>query len=394
MFKKILILAFIAIFLISCQKGKEEAKNFSNDFTKTKTDLKIKEGKVKTRVEYVAFKEESKKQYESLLKKYEKSPNIEEIEILRCKVLLKLNKLDDAEKKIDNILKVNEKPELLAEAKMIKVQVLLEKGKYSDAYSIFKEIESQVKDVKEIFDAYYAFASQEEDYKVKEEYSNRILDSKQLPKDYADSRYEMYYNLAVIAKEEGNLEKAKKLLTDGIASTKDEGNIALVKKSLEQLDYYGKPAFPINTGIWVNSTPLKLEQLKGKVVVLFFWAPWCPSCRALTPFIVDIYEKMKNRDFALIAGTRLYGTYRDDVLNKGKVTKEEEIELTKKYIERKKLPYPIVIVDDKTVYAPYKIPGIPMVVFINKKGEITFTRIGSGGEKFIADRIEKLLAEK
>jgi len=356
--------------------------------------LKEKKNKVKTRVEYITFKEESKKEYESLLKKYEQSPDIEEIEILRCKVLVNLKNLDAAEKKIDEVLKKNEKPELIADAKMVKVQVLIEREKFADAFLIFKEIESQVKDVNDLFNAYYAFASQDDDSHIKEIYSKRIIEAKEPPQDYADSKYEMYFNLAANAKEEGNFEKARKLLTDGIASTKEESNKAMVKKTLEQFDYYGKPAFPINTGTWVNSAPLKLEQLKGKVVVLFFWAPWCPSCRALTPSIVNIYDKMKNKDFVLIAGTRIYGTYRDDVLDKGKVSKEEEIELIKKYAERKKLIYPIVIVDDKKIFEPYKIPGIPMLVFINKKGEITFTRIGSGGEKLISDRIEKLLAEK
>jgi predicted RNase H-related nuclease YkuK (DUF458 family) len=88
----------------------------------------------------------------------------------------------------------------------------------------------------------------------------------------------------------------------------------------------------------------------------------------------------------------LYGTYRDDVDDKGKVDKEEEIELIKNYVDRKKIPYPIAIADDKINFDTYKIPGIPTLVFINKKGDIDFIKIG-GGDQFIKSRIKKLLEE-
>ncbi len=127
MIKKIFILALMSMFLISCQTGKEDAKKFSDDFQKISGDLKVKRDKVKTRDEFIAFNEDTKREFEALLKKYEKSPAIEEIEILRSKILLKVKNLEEAEKKIDALIATN--PELMAEAKMVKVQILFEKKK-------------------------------------------------------------------------------------------------------------------------------------------------------------------------------------------------------------------------------------------------------------------------
>jgi len=390
MSKNIFILVFIVLFFMSCQTGKEDAKKFSDDYIKVTNKLKESRNKVKTRDEFVAYKEEKKREFETLLKQFEKSPAIEEIEILRSNVLLQLEKLDEAEKKIDDVLA--ETPDLINEAKMVKVKILFEREKFNEAYDIFKEIESEIKDLDDLFHAYYILGSEHEDNNVKKEYSKKFLNSKDIPESHSKNRYIMYLMLASVAAEEGDFDQAETLFKEGIAETKEPRKKALLEKSLGQLDFVGKKAFPIAAETWVNSSPLEVEKLKGKVVVVTFWAPWCPSCRKVTPTLVEEYNKNKDQEFVLIGSTRLYGTYRDDVDDKGKVNKEEEIELIKNYVDRKKIPYPIAIADDKANFDTYKIPGIPTLVFINKKGDIDFIKIG-GGDQFIKSRIKKLLEE-
>ncbi|MCX6584264.1 MAG: redoxin domain-containing protein [Candidatus Aminicenantes bacterium] len=392
MIKKVFILAFMAMFLISCQTGKEDAKKFSNEFQEISGTLKVKRDKVKTRDEFIAFNEDMKREFETLLKKYEKSPAIEEIEILRSKILLKVKNLDEAEKKIAALIATN--PGLMTEAKMVKVQILFEKKKYDEAYDIFKAIESQVKDINDLLDAYYNIGSEHSDNQVKEEYSNKFLNSPQIPEDLAKNKFNAYLTLAEVAKEKGNADKARKLLNDGIADTKDEKSKAILAKTLEQFDYFGKAAFPISAPTWLNSAPLKLEELKGKPVVVLFWAPWCTYCRALMPEIVNIYAENKDKGLTVLGYTRLYGSYRDDLGDKGKVTKEEEIENIKNHLARHNMQFPVAISEEKTVYDTYKITGIPTMIFITKKGEINYIKIGGGSIPFIKDKIKTLLQEK
>ena len=130
------------------------------------------------------------------------------------------------------------------------------------------------------------------------------------------------------------------------------------------------------------------------MAILSFWAPWCPSCRELTPTLIEIYNENKDKGFTIIGYTRLYGNYRDDEADKGKVTEEEELELTKGYIERKKMIYPIGIAVAKEAFDAYKISGIPTLVFIDKKGNIEFTKIGNGGIDFLKNKVKTLLEEK
>jgi thiol-disulfide isomerase/thioredoxin len=391
MIKRISILFLIAIFFIACQTGTEDAKNFSDDYSKVTEKLREQQGKVKKRDDYVAFNAEKKREYENLLKKYEKSPAVEEIEIIRSRLLLGLKKSDEAEKKIDKVLA--KKPGLITEAKMVKVNILLQKKQYSEAHNIFKEIEPQVKDPNDLFYAYYLLGIEHEDNKIKEDYAKKFLNAKEIPENHAKNRYVVYLFLSSFAKMEGDLDKARQILNEGIAETEDEKKKKTLVTTLEQLDYFGKEAFPISVGTWMNSSALKLNDLKGQVVVLSFWAPWCPSCRTLTPTLVDLYNENKDQGFTIIGFTRLYGRYSDEVDDKGKVNKEEELELIGKYVERKKIPYPIIIAEDKTDLDAYKIAGLPTLVFIDKKGNVSFTKIGAGNIPFVKQKIKQLLEE-
>lgn len=389
MYKKIFVLIFIGLFLISCGKGEEEAKKFTDDYKVVVEKLKEKRSQVKTRDEYAGFKTERKTELENLLKKHEKSPAVEDIEIIRSKIYLALENLDEAEKKIDAVLA--EEPKNAPEAKMVKVKILIEREKLGDAYGIFKEIEPQITDRDDLFYAFNKFAIGHEDVKVKEEYARKFLGAKEIPESYAKNKHYMYFYLSEAVKQQGNFDEAKKVLNDGIADTEGERQKKFLQTTLDQLEYFGKKAFPIKLSHWFNSEALDLGKLKGNVVVLSFWAPWCPSCRELTPTLVDLYNQNKDNGFTIIGYSRFFGNYRDDEGDKGKVEKEEELELIKGYIERKKMPYPIGIEDGKEVTETYKISGLPTLVFIDKKGNIDYTDIGGANTQFLKEKVKSLL---
>ena len=389
MYKKIFVLIFIGVFMISCGKGNEEAKKFSADYKTVIEQLREKRSQVKTRDEYAAFKSERKTELEALLKKFEKSPADEPIELIRSKIYLELQNLDEAEKKIDAILA--EKPEDPSDAKMVKTKILLARDKAGEAYEIFKEIEPQITDRDDLFYAYEQFATELEDAKTREQYARKFLDAKEIPESAAKNKHYMYFYLSEAVKQQGNLEEAKKALNDGIAVTEGEREKKFLQTTLGQLEYLGKKAFPFTAPHWINSEALDIGKLEGKVVILTFWAPWCPSCRKLTPTLVDLYNENKDKGLEMIGCTRFYGTYRDDEGDKGKVDKEEELELIKGYVERKQLPYPVAVEDGKEGVETYNISGLPTLVFIDKKGNIDYTDIGGADVQFLKDKIKTLL---
>ena len=51
----------------------------------------------------------------------------------------------------------------------------------------------------------------------------------------------------------------------------------------------------------ITGNPLTLSDFKGKIVLLDFWATWCPPCRAEIPNLLDIFRKYSGRDFVIIS---------------------------------------------------------------------------------------------
>ncbi|MHB8880207.1 MAG: peroxiredoxin family protein [Thermodesulfovibrionales bacterium] len=93
-----------------------------------------------------------------------------------------------------------------------------------------------------------------------------------------------------------------------------------------------------------------LSALKGKVVLINFWASWCPQCRNEIPGFQKIYEASKDRGFSII------GIALDDV--------------TPASIKQLKLTYPIVRADDKVVKDYGGVKGIPLSFLVGRNGKI------------------------
>ncbi len=64
-------------------------------------------------------------------------------------------------------------------------------------------------------------------------------------------------------------------------------------------EYIGKsaPQFSLQS---IKSGKINLTDYKGKVVLINFWATWCPPCRAEIPGFIDVYDKLSNKGFIII----------------------------------------------------------------------------------------------
>jgi len=164
----------------------------------------------------------------------------------------------------------------------------------------------------------------------------------------------------------------------------------------------GKDIAPLQVDGWVNGTPLTDADLKGKVVVLDFWAVWCGPCIATFPHLIDWQAKYGKKDFVMIGLTRYYKRYSfDDQTGKlGKApapqAPDEEQELVQRFADFHKLKHRLAIQPaNSTLSKYYGVSGIPHVTVIDKKGKIRMTRVGSGpaNAKAIEELIVKLLAE-
>jgi len=121
----------------------------------------------------------------------------------------------------------------------------------------------------------------------------------------------------------------------------------------------GKAA-PTFTAPLLGGGEVDLAKHAGKqIVVLDFWATWCPWCRKSTEHFVNVAEKYKDKDvvFYLIA------------------VKDNE-ERINKYVKENNLKATIVLDPDRKLADPYLVDGIPHIVVIDKEGKITRVAVG------------------
>ena len=104
-----------------------------------------------------------------------------------------------------------------------------------------------------------------------------------------------------------------------------------------------------------------LSALKGKVVVIDFWATWCPPCRKSIPTFVRLYEKYNDKGFTIL------GIGLDD--EQSLINFRTEVNI----------PYPVFVGSDDLA-KDYGVTGIPKTIFVDKKGKIRKTQVGFAPE--------------
>ena len=145
----------------------------------------------------------------------------------------------------------------------------------------------------------------------------------------------------------------------------------------------GKSAAPLAEDVkaWVNGEPLKDGDLKGKVVLLDFWAVWCGPCIATFPHLKEWNEKYSDKGLVIVGLTQYYGyTWNDDTSKaakpkEGKATAEEENEMLGKFAEHHSLHHRFAVQKEGSSLAEYyAVAGIPHVVLIDQEGKVRLVR--------------------
>jgi thiol-disulfide isomerase/thioredoxin len=162
-----------------------------------------------------------------------------------------------------------------------------------------------------------------------------------------------------------------------------------LQKNILLLSLEGQPFPVIDVEHYLGEQVLSPDSLKGKVVVAFFWAHWCPDCKQQLPILDQLYEQYGERDLAIIGPTQLYG-----YIARGQdATPAEELEyLRGAYQERFPVPTWMSVPVSQQSFLDFGISTTPTLVIIDREGVVELYNPGTLSYEELSAQVERLLA--
>jgi peroxiredoxin len=135
------------------------------------------------------------------------------------------------------------------------------------------------------------------------------------------------------------------------------------------------PAFQLEA---VTGGQSGLDQYKGQVVMLNFWATWCGPCQQEMPLLEQMYRKYKPAGFTLVG-----------------VSVDKEAPPVRALLAKRPVSFPVLLDPASQVSKAYHVDEMPSTVLIDRKGNIRYLHRGykPGDENEYQDRIRQLIRE-
>ena len=135
------------------------------------------------------------------------------------------------------------------------------------------------------------------------------------------------------------------------------------------------PAFQLGSA---DGQSLDLGSLKGKVVMINFWASWCGPCRKEMPILEQLNRQYRSKGLALIG-----------------VNVEPDSKTALDWLKATPVSFPILFDTESKVSKLYQVAGMPNTVILDRKGTVRYIHRGyqAGAENEYLDQIRQLIRE-
>jgi peptide-methionine (R)-S-oxide reductase len=136
------------------------------------------------------------------------------------------------------------------------------------------------------------------------------------------------------------------------------------------------------TGTWINSEPLTLKALRGRVVLVDFWTFGCYNCRNTLPYLKKWDSSYRDRGLTIIG------------VHSPEFDAEKKTENLRREVASLAIRYPVVTDNDFATWKAYDVRAWPTIFVLDKAGRIRGSHVGEGAYTETEQLIQRLLAEK
>lgn len=150
-----------------------------------------------------------------------------------------------------------------------------------------------------------------------------------------------------------------------------------VRDRATQMALLGSEAPEISIRDWLRGGPASLNELRGNVVLLEFWATWCKPCQEMFPKLKKLHETERSRGLEIIALTRHYLAYGGTA-----ESKMQERQLMLGMVSEHEVDFHVGIAEDEGLQGIYGANGLPTLVLVNRNGIIRYVGPGEGDLMF------------
>jgi peroxiredoxin len=125
--------------------------------------------------------------------------------------------------------------------------------------------------------------------------------------------------------------------------------------------------------------PMRIDDFKGNVVLLNFFATWCGPCREEMPTIQELFQAYQSKGLVVVAVS----------------SDAQGAEIVTPFVKEHRLTFPVLVNPDSSVLRQYNVRGIPTVYLLDRKGRIAGLFVGGAdwNSKPARDLIDQLLRE-
>lgn len=170
------------------------------------------------------------------------------------------------------------------------------------------------------------------------------------------------------------------LLDAGIRRVTSGSSAIPEDRLLTETDSSRAPEFA--AGAWINSEPLTIKGLSGRVVLVEFWTFGCYNCRNTLPYVKGWHDRYSDKGLTIVG------------VHSPEFDEERNTDNVRKQVASLGIRFPVVTDNDYLTWRAYKVEAWPTIFLLDKAGHVRWTHVGEGAYAEAEQTIQKLLSEK